>query len=55
MSRYNGFTPSGKRFTIYGNSGVTIRSRHCYTLYIDGKVIFTSGEFWRCYLNIKNS
>jgi len=55
VSRYNGFTPSGKRFTIYGNSGVTIRSRHCFTLYIDGEVIFTSGEFWRCYLNIKNS
>ena len=54
-SRYNGLTPSGKRFGIYGNNGFTMRSMHCYTLYIDGETIFTSGEFWRAYGVIKNS
>lgn len=53
--RYAGTTPSGKHFMIYGNNGWTMRSRHCFTLYIGGKVIFTSGEFWRCYLVIKNN
>ena len=54
-NRYYGETPSGKRFSIYGNSGFTKRSLHCFTLYIDGETIFTSGEFWRCYLVIKNN
>lgn len=54
-SRYSGETPNGKRFLIYGNSGYTVRSLHCYTLYIDGETIFTSGEFWRAYGVIKNS
>ena len=53
--RYVGTTPSGKRFSIYSNNGWTERSLHCFTLYIGGEVIFTSGEFWRCYLIIKNS
>ena len=52
-SRYNGKTPSGKKFSIYGNSGYTIRSLHCFTLYVDGETIFTSGEFWRAYAEIK--
>lgn len=52
--RYYGTTPKGKRFTIYGNCGLEMRSRHCFTLYIDGNVIFTSGYFWRAYLEIKN-
>lgn len=51
--RYAGETPSGKKFMIYGNNGFTNRSRHCFTLYIDGNTIFTSGEFWRCYMMIK--
>lgn len=51
--RYNGKTPNGKPFGIWGNNGVTERSRHCFTLYIDREVIFTSGEFWRCYMEIK--
>lgn len=52
--RYFGATPKGKRFMIDRNSGFTERSFHCYTLYIDGETIFTSGEFWRCYSVIKN-
>lgn len=55
-SRYAGITPSGKKFAIYGNHGFTVRSMHCFTLYIQGKdVVFTSGEFWRAYSIIKNS
>lgn len=54
-SRYLGITPSGKRFDIYSNSGWTKRSRHCFTLRIDGQTIFTSGEFWRAYQVIKNN
>lgn len=53
--RYAGETPKGKRFVIYGNCGWTDRSRHCFTLRIDGNTIFTSGEFWRCYAVVKNS
>ena len=52
--RYFGTTPNGKRFWIEGNNGFTDRSRHCFTLTIDGETIFTSGEFWRCYSVIKN-
>ena len=53
--RYSGETPSGKSFQIYGNNGWTRRSLHCFTLYIGGEVVFTSGEFWKCYLTIKNN
>lgn len=53
--RYSGVTPQGKRFAIYGNDGWTRRSLHCFTLYLDGQVIFTSGEFWRAYGVIKNN
>ena len=54
-SRYYGMTPSGKRFYIHGNCGMTLRSRHCFTLTINGDTIFTSGEFWRAYSVIKRS
>lgn len=55
-ARYNGKTPSGKGFAIVRNGGCTIRSRHCFTLYLEGQgVVFTSGEFWRAYNIIKNS
>lgn len=54
-ARYRGTTPKGNKFTIYGNSGYTERSQHCFTLYINGETIFTSGEFWRAYGVIKNS
>lgn len=50
--RYWGRTPNGKRFQILINSGFTERSWHCFTLYIDGQTIFTSGEFWRAYAEI---
>lgn len=53
--RYYGTTPSGKRFTIVRNWGFTKRSLHCYTLTVDGKTVFTSGEFWRAYGDIKNN
>lgn len=52
--RYHGITPNGKRFMIEGNNGWTDRSRHCFTLTVDGKTIFTSGEFWRAYNEVKN-
>lgn len=52
--RYYGTTPNGEAFFIAGNSGYTRRSLHCYTLTIKGETIFTSGEFWRCYMEIKN-
>lgn len=54
-ARYYGKTPSGKFFYIYGNSGFTLRSRHCVTLRIGYDTIFTSGEFWRAYNIVKNS
>lgn len=54
-NRYSGKTPSGKSFIIYSNNGYTERSLHCFTLRIAGSTVFTSGEFWRCYLIIKNS
>lgn len=52
--RYAGRTPQGKWFVVERNGGWSARSLHCFTLYIDGKVIFTSGEFWRAYGAIKN-
>ena len=54
-ARYHGLTPNGKKFLIFGNNGFTERSRHCFTLYIDGETIFTSGEFWRAYGIIRNN
>ena len=53
--RYWGSTKSGKRFWIYGNSGYTERSWHCFTLRVDGETIFTSGEFWRAYGYLKRA
>lgn len=47
--RYWGRTPKGLKFFIERNNGYTERSWHCFTLYIDGEVIFTSGEFWKAY------
>lgn len=54
-ARYFGTTPNGKRFYIERNHGATFRSLHCFTLTIDGETIFTSGEFWRAYIEIKRS
>lgn len=53
--RYAGETPNGNRFCIERNWGFTERSLHCYTLYINGNVVFTSGEFWRAYGIVRNS
>lgn len=53
--RYYGKTPKGKTFTIDHNNGYHWRSLHCYTLWIGGQCIFTSGEFWRAYGIVKNS
>ena len=51
----SGKTPNGKHFSIFGNNGFAERSRHCFTLYIDGNMIFTSGEFYRAYRAVKNA
>ena len=48
-----GNTKSGKRFCMFGNSGYTVRSLHCYTLKIDGETIFTSGDFSTAYRIVK--
>lgn len=40
----NGVTKSGKRFVFEGNHGMTIRSRYCGSLWIEGVgTVFTSG------------
>ena len=54
-ARYYGETPKGEGFYIGGNNGFTDRSSHCYTLTIGKRTVFTSGEFWRCYMEIKRS
>lgn len=54
-ARYTGTTPNGKRFDIMRNRTLTTRGVHCFTLYINGNVVFTSGEFWRAYATVKNS
>ena len=50
-----GYTPSGKKVLWYGNCGLTLRSRYCGTLVIDGKTIFTSGKLSKCYEYIHNN
>ena len=50
----SGYTPSGKHFMVYINSGWSERSFYCYTLNIAGETIFTSGTFGTCYQVIKN-
>lgn len=49
----SGLTPSGVRFCINGNNGITERSLHCFSLTIDNELVFTSGEFYRAYKIIK--
>ena len=46
---FSGTAANGKRFRMEGNNGWTVRSRHCYTLTIDGYTVFTSGEFVTAY------
>lgn len=39
-----GHTTNGLHYTIEGNCGLTERSRHCYSMIIEGKqTVFTSG------------
>ena len=49
----DGTTAKGKRFFLDGNNGWTNRSRHCYSLTIDGNTVFTSGEFLTAYRYLK--
>lgn len=49
----NGTTKSGKRFYMSLNDGWTERSEHCYTLWIDGEIKFTSGLFSTAYRLLK--
>lgn len=48
-----GRAANGKHFVMYGNNGVTGRAAHCYTLKIDGNMIFTSGDFSTGYRYLK--
>lgn len=48
-SYFTGLTKNGKKFYFHGNCGFTDRSWHCYSLFIDGRNIFTSGEFLTAY------
>lgn len=48
-SYMTGFTKNGKKFFLDGNNGFTNRSRHCYSLRINGNSIFTSGDFVTAY------
>ena len=46
---FTGTTANGKRFCLDGNSGWTNRSRKCYSLTINGNLVFSSGEFVTAY------
>ena len=45
----NGTAANGKRFYMEINNGYTVRSNYCYTLKIEGRTVFTSGEFLTAY------
>ena len=49
-----GSLKNGKTFDLYINEGYTERSEHCYTLYINREVIFTSGLFETAYKLLRN-
>jgi len=51
--RVSGTTKSGKSFVLDLNSGYTERSNHCYSLWINGETVFTSGTFETGYRIIK--
>lgn len=55
FGHFSGTTPNGKSFCMDLNNGMTERSWHCWTLYINGETIFTSGDFCKTYTTIKNS
>lgn len=50
----NGYTTSGKKFSMYINEGWTRRSLYSYTLRVNGTVLFTSGLFSTGYKYLKN-
>lgn len=50
----NGSLKNGKTFALYINEGYTDRSNHCYTLYINQEMIFTSGLFETAYKLLRN-
>lgn len=40
----SGYTTNGLQYSLLWNQGLTHRSKHCYTMYIEGKgTVFTSG------------
>lgn len=49
-----GSLKNGKTFDLYINDGYTERSEHCYTLYINREMIFTSGLFETAYKLLRN-
>lgn len=52
---FGGYTPEGRKFSIGANSGMTSRSDHCFTLYIQGLgTIFTSGTISSVYRSVKS-
>lgn len=54
-ARKKGTTPSGKKWELEMNNGITDRSRYCGTLYIDGEAIFTSGTVAKAFEYILNA
>lgn len=48
-----GTAKDGRKFALQINSGYTVRSLYCFTLYMDGETIFTSGTFERAYKILK--
>lgn len=51
----HGVTKSGKQYTLVGNNGMEKRSRYCYTLYIDGECVYTSGTLSKAVEYIVNN
>lgn len=53
---FHGVTASGKKWVLYGNDGLTRRSRYCGTLYIeDVGTVFTSGRLEKVFDYILNN
>lgn len=52
---FHGITASGKNWVLYLNNGITVRSRYCGTLNIDGETIFTSGKLDKVFEYIMNN
>ena len=50
---FSGKTPKGKKFWSEDNNGITDRSLHCGNLWIDGELVFSSGDFSTVYNTIR--